>query len=239
MQTQKIQVLIANDQILVREGLGSILNRQKNIEVVAHVEKLGQLSEQFRKHRPNVLLTDLRLDGSDAIGTIRQIHEDFPTTAILMVSSYDGSEDIYRALRAGARGYVLKDISEPELIEAIHSVSSGRRHISKQIAIRLAERMDRSTLTRREMEVLQSIVRGKSNKEIADLMKVTEETVKYHVKGILQQAGSYRSYPSCNRCSSSRHNPPPRTLRPTFPSSPTQKSRKNPTRSSRAKNFVP
>jgi DNA-binding NarL/FixJ family response regulator len=189
MQNQRINIIIANDQVLVREGLATILTRQKNIEVVGQAGKITDIFDQFRRHRPDVLLTDLRLEGSDVVDTIRKIHEDFPTAAILMVSSYDGSEDIYRALKAGARGYVLKDISESELVEAIRNVSSGRRHISKDIAIRLAERMDRSTLTPREMEVLQFIVRGKSNKEIADLMKVTEETVKYHVKGILSKLG--------------------------------------------------
>jgi DNA-binding NarL/FixJ family response regulator len=187
--TQKISVIIANDQVLVREGLATILNRQKNIEVVWQAGKISEVFEQFRNHKPNVLLTDLRLEGSDVVDAIRKLHEDFPSAAILLVSSYDGSEDIYRALKAGARGYVLKDISESELIDAIRAVSNGRRHISKDIAIRLAERMDRSTLTPREMEVLQFIVRGKSNKEIADLMKVTEETVKYHVKGILSKLG--------------------------------------------------
>ncbi len=189
MLTQKINVIIANDQVLVREGLATILNRQKNIEVVGYAGKVSEVFEQFRRFKPDVMLTDLRLEGSDVIHMIRKIHENFPNVSILVVSSYDGSEDIYRSLKAGARGYVLKDISESELIDAIRAVSSGRRHISKDIAIRLAERMDSSTLTPREMEVLQFIVRGKSNKEIAGLLKVTEETVKYHVKGILSKLG--------------------------------------------------
>ncbi len=188
-QSAKIQVLIANDQVLVREGLATVLNRQKHMEVVAHAGKLSQVQEQFRQYRPNVLLIDLKLDKLDTVETIRKIHEDFPRAAILMVSSFDGSEDIHRALRAGALGYVLTDVSDSELIEAIHTVSSGRRHISRQIAARLAERMSRSTLTKREMDVLQLIVRGKSNKEIADVLKVAEETVKYHVKGILSKLG--------------------------------------------------
>lgn len=186
---QKIQVLIANDQALVREGLATVLNRQKHIEVVAQAGKISQVVEHFRQYRPNVLLIDLRLSGLDAIETIRKIHEDFPTAAILMVSAHDGSEDIHRALRAGARGYVLTDVSDSELIQAIQAVCSGRRHISPQIANRLAERMSRSTLTRREMDVLQLIVSGNSNKEIAGVLKVAEETVKYHVKGILSKLG--------------------------------------------------
>jgi len=187
--SQKIQVLIAHDQSLVREGLATVLNRQKNIEVVAQTGKLSQLLECMVRHRPNVLLMDLRLDGSDTTETIKKIHADFPTLAILMVGESDGSEDVYRTLRAGARGYVLKDIANDELVEAIQAVNSGRKHISTQIAVRLAERMDRSTLTAKELEVLQWIVKGKSNKEIADLLNVVEGTVKYHVNGILSKLG--------------------------------------------------
>src|SRR5262249_6483980 len=143
-QTPKIQVLIANDQVLVREGLATILDRQKQFEVIDKVGKLSQVMESFRLHRPQVLLIDLRLEGLDTIATVIQINQLFPGAAILMVSSYDGSEDIHRALRAGARGYVLTDVSDLELIEAIQLVSSGRRHISPQIAAKLAERMSRS-----------------------------------------------------------------------------------------------
>jgi DNA-binding NarL/FixJ family response regulator len=188
-QAPKIQVMIANDQNLVREGLAAVLNRQKDIRVVAQTGKISQVVDYFERHRPNVLLIDLRLGGSDTIETIKTICEKHPAAAILMVSEYDGSEDIYRALRAGARGYVLKDVSDSEIVEAIRTLSSGRNHISPQIAARLAERMNKSTLTRRELEVLQFIVKGKSNKEIADTLNVTEATVKYHVNGILSKLG--------------------------------------------------
>ena len=181
--------MIANDRNVVLQGLATILSRHKEIEVVAQTIKLSRVLEDFRRFRPNVLLIDLRFEGVDAIETIRKIHEDFPSKGILMVTSFDGSEDIHRALRAGARGYVLTDVSDSELIEAIQLVNSGRNYISSQIASRLAQRMNRSTLTRREMEVMQQIVRGKSNKEIADNLQITEETVKYHVKGILSKLG--------------------------------------------------
>lgn len=189
LQPQKIQVLIANDQGLVREGLASVLSRRKDMDVLAPAKNLSQVVESFRRNHPHVLLIDLRLGGRDTIETIRKVHQDFPSTAILIVSNSDGSEGIHRALRAGARGYVLTDVSDSEIVEAIQKVSSGRRHISPQIAVKLAERMSRSTLTRRELEVLQLIVRGNSNKEIADALKVSEETVKYHVKGILSKLG--------------------------------------------------
>jgi len=181
--------MIANDQALVREGLAAILKRHKNFEIVAQIGKLSELAGAYRQNRPNVLLIDLRLEGSDTIQAIKKLREDFPNAVILMVSESDGSEDIYRSLRAGAKGYVLKDVSDAELLEAVKTVSSGRRHISPPVAAKLAERMDRSTLTQREMEVLQLIVKGKSNKEIADLLKVAEGTVKYHVNGILAKLG--------------------------------------------------
>jgi DNA-binding NarL/FixJ family response regulator len=188
-RSEKISVLIANDQNLIRQGLVSVLNRQKHIEVVAQTTKLSQLSEDFLRYRPNVLITDLRLDGKDTIETIKKIIAQFPSAAILIVSASEGSEEIYRALRAGVRGYVSKDISDSELIETIEIVSAGRSHMSPKIASKLAERMNRSTLTEREMEVLQLIVKGKSNKEIADVLKVTEDTVKFHVRSILGKLG--------------------------------------------------
>jgi DNA-binding NarL/FixJ family response regulator len=186
---QKIQVLIANDQTVVRQGLATILNRQKNIEVVAQTGKLSQVLDYFRRYHPNVLIMDLRLDGKETFETMKKLQEQFPSAALLIVSASEGSEEIYRALRAGARGYVSKDISDAELIEAVEIVSSGRNHMSPQIASKLAERMNRSTLTQREMQVLMLIVKGKSNKEIADRLNVAEETVKYHVKGILSKLG--------------------------------------------------
>jgi len=187
--SNKIKVLIADDEVLVREGLAAVLNRHAAMEVAAQIDKLPQLVESIRHYHPHVLLIDLRLDGADTTDSIQKMHKEFPSLAILVLSSHDGSEAIYRALRAGARGYALKSISDTELIAAIQTVSAGRRHISPEIAVRLAERMDRSTLTPRELEVLQFIVKGKSNKEIADVLNVTEATVKYHINGILSKLG--------------------------------------------------
>jgi two-component system NarL family response regulator len=184
-----MNVLIANDKILVREGLAAVFNRQKNIEVIAHAGTISEVQQQIRQCHPSVLLIDLRLDGSDTVETVRKIHEHFPTVAILMLSDRDGSEDIHRSLRAGARGYLSIDVSDSELLDAVHAVSTGRRYISPKIASRLAERMSRSTLTPRELDVMKLIVSGKSNKEIGDRLKIAEETVKYHVKSILAKLG--------------------------------------------------
>ena len=187
--SSKIQVLIAVDHALVREGLIAILNRSKNFEVVAQTGNQSEIMGHFVRFRPAVLVMDLRLQGNETIETVRKVRDSYPNASILIISDSDGSEDIYRALRSGARGYVLKDASDTELLDALQAISSGKRYIPPQIAARLAERMDRSTLTPREMEVLQFIVRGKSNKEIADLLNLTEGTIKYHINGILSKLG--------------------------------------------------
>ena len=188
-QTKAIRVLIANDDVLVREGLATIINRQKEMKVVDQAGSISQVMNAVRRDTPDVLLIDLRLDGMDALEVILKVHESHPSTAILILSSYEGSEDIYRALRAGVRGYLMRGVSDDEIIEAIQRVSSGGRHIPNEIANRLAERMGGSTLSARELEVLQLIVKGKSNKEIADMLNITEGTVKYHVTAILSKLG--------------------------------------------------
>lgn len=190
MQDSKsIRVLIANDHIMTREGLATVISRRKDMEVVAQTEDASNLLEIVRGSSPDVVLIDLMLDGTDTLDVIRRVRDRFPKIAVLVFSNYEGSEDIYRALRAGAKGYLLKNVSDSELVEAIKGVHSGRRHISTEIAVRLAERMDHSTLTAREQEVLLLIVKGKSNKEIADHLQITEATVKYHVNGILMKLG--------------------------------------------------
>jgi DNA-binding NarL/FixJ family response regulator len=188
-QPQKTNVIIANDRALVREGLATILKQYKEIEVVAKVSQISEVMDILQRRRSHVLVLDIVMNGSNVVDSILTIRQRFPMVAILMVSSQDGSEDIHRALRAGARGYVLTDVTNAELIEAIHNVTDGRRYISRQVAERLAERMSGSTLTPRELDVLQLIVRGKSNKEIAANLNLAEETVKYHVKGILGKLG--------------------------------------------------
>lgn len=188
-QPQKIQILIANDQPLLREGLATVLNRQQNIEVVAQTDNVGQLLDYLRRYHPKILITDLRLGGVETFTIVKNVREEFPSVGILILSGSDGSEDIHRAIRAGARGYISKDISDSELVEAIETVSSGGRHISEQIAVQLSQRMDKSTLTRREMQVLQLVTKGKSNKEIAIHLNMAEETVKHHMDNILSKLG--------------------------------------------------
>jgi DNA-binding NarL/FixJ family response regulator len=188
-QTEEIRVLIAHDEVLTREGLATIINRRQEMKVVDLAGNISEVINAIQLQRPDVLLIDLRLDGLDSVEVIQKVRETFPSVAIVILSGYEGSEDIYRALRAGVRGYLIRGVSDAEIIEAILTVKSGGRHIPNEIAIRLAERMDHSTLSERELQVLQQIIKGKSNKEIADLLSVTEGTVKYHVTGILTKLG--------------------------------------------------
>jgi two-component system, NarL family, response regulator len=188
-QTRTIQVLIANDEALVREGLATIINRQKEMKLVDQAGNISEVMDAFRLHTPDDLLIDLRLGGLDGLEVIQRVRESYPSIAILIVSSFEGSEDIYRALRAGVRGYLMRGASDSEIIEAIRSLSAGLRYIPDEIANRVAERMAGSTLTPRELQVLQLILKGKNNKDIADLMNITEGTVKFHITAILSKLG--------------------------------------------------
>lgn len=189
VRTDSIRVLIANDESLTREGIAAILNRRKEIKVVGQAANAAQILQSIHLDKPDVLLTDLRLNDEDITDMFHQIHVRYPSVAIVILSSFTGSEDIYRALRAGVRGFLIRGVSDEQILQAILTVGAGGRHIPNDIAIRLAERMDGSTLSEREMQVLQLIVKGKSNKEIGDLLSITEGTVKFHVTGILTKLG--------------------------------------------------
>jgi two-component system NarL family response regulator len=186
---QMVRVLIAHDEPLTREGLAAIINRRQEMKVVGHAATVSEMVQVIQLHKPDVMLIDLRFDGQDALEIIQKIRASYPSVAILILSSYEGSEDIYRALRAGVRGYLKRGVSDAEILRAIRNLYAGSRHIPDDIAIRLAERMDGSTLSERELQVLQLIVKGKSNKEIGDQLNITEGTVKFHVTGILTKLG--------------------------------------------------
>lgn len=187
--TETIRVLIAHDEALTREGLASIINRSEQMKVVAHATSTAEVLQAIRIHKPDVILTDVRLSGADGEDVIQLVRQNYPAIAVVILSGHEGSEDIYRALRAGVKGYLIRGVSDAEIIQAIQSVKIGGRHIPDKIAMRLAERMDGSTLSDRELQVLQLIVKGKSNKEIADQLGITEGTVKFHVTGILTKLG--------------------------------------------------
>ena len=188
-EENQIRIMVVDDHFVVRMGLTTLINTQSDMTVVGEATNGKQAVELFRAERPDVTLMDLRMpemNGVDAITAIRNEHHD---CRIIVLTTYDGDEDIYRAFQAGARAYLLKDMHRDELLEAIRSVYRGQRFIPPAVASSLADRMPRSELTSREMEVLKLIVKGMSNKEIASALDITEGTVKVHVNNVLGKLG--------------------------------------------------
>jgi two-component system NarL family response regulator len=181
--------MVIDDQAVVRQGFVALINTVADMEVVAQGLNGQQAIDLYRQHKPNVTLIDLRMPVLGGVEAITAIRNEFPDARLIVLTTYDGDEDIYRSLQAGAKGYLLKDVFFEELEAAIRTVHAGSRHIPAVIAERLAERMATSDLTGREMEVLELIVRGQSNKEIAASLKITEATVKSHINNILSKLG--------------------------------------------------
>ncbi len=184
-----IKIMIVEDHAVVRQGLAALLAITPDFTVVAQAADGRQAIEQFRRHQPDVTLMDLRLPNMTGVEAIARIRIDFPQARIIVLTTFDGDEDIYRALQAGARGYLLKGMTGEELIEAIRSVHAGKSRIPAPVAERLAERMSAPTLTGRETEVLELIVGGNSNKEIASALAISEATVKTHINSLLSKLG--------------------------------------------------
>ena len=187
--SQKIRILVIDDQAVVRQGFVSLINTVADMEVIAEGTNGQQAIDLFRQHRPDVMLIDLRMPVLSGVEAISAIRREFPTARIIVLTTYDGDEDIYRSLQAGAQGYLLKDVFFEDLEEAIRKVHAGSRRIPAVVAERLAERMSGSELTGRELEVLQQIVAGKSNKEIGSHLNISEATVKSHINNILSKLG--------------------------------------------------
>ena len=178
----RTRVMVADDHPVVRTGLAAVLVQQADLELVAEAENGERAVALYREHRPDVCLMDLRMPVMDGVEAIRTITTEFPEARILALTTYEGDADIRRALEAGARGYLLKDMLLTDVIGAVRAVRSGERVIPIAVAARLAEFPKRSDLTERELEVLQLVARGLSNKEVARVIGRTDETVKIHLK---------------------------------------------------------
>jgi two-component system NarL family response regulator len=189
MSGPAIRILIVDDHFIVRMGLKGVLDMQPDMQVVAEAEDGPEAIRQFREHRPDVVLVDLRMPGMSGTEAIAAIRAEFPEASLIAVSTFEGDELVYRALQAGARGYLPKKVPREELIKAIRTVHRGQRYIPVEIASRLADRMEQGDLSPRELEVLQRIARGLSNREIADELGLHESTVKTHVINILGKLG--------------------------------------------------
>ncbi len=186
---QPIRILIVEDHHVVRQGLVALLKTVRDMEVIAQAGDGNEGVRLFREHKPDVTIMDLRLPVLSGVDAITQIRAQTPSARIIVLTTFDGDEDIYRALQAGARGYLLKDMFGEELMDAIRAVHAGKTRIPPAIAERLAERMGGPSLTGRELEVLRSIVSGKSNKEIGSALGISEATVKTHINSILGKLG--------------------------------------------------
>jgi DNA-binding NarL/FixJ family response regulator len=187
--SEAIQLMVVDDHHIVRKGLVALLQTVPDMRVVVEASDGAQAIEAFRQHRPDVVLMDLRMQGMNGVEAITQIRAEFPDARIVVLTTFDGDEDIYRALQAGARGYLLKGMDAEELLAAIRAVHAGKSRIPGPVAERLAERMSGQTLTERETDVLKLIVSGNSNKEIASALFISEATVKTHVNNLLSKLG--------------------------------------------------
>ena len=186
---ESIQIMVVDDHHIVRKGLIALIATLPDMKVVAEAGDGGQAVELFRKHQPDVTLMDLRLPNKNGVDAITEIRREFPGARIIVLTTFDGDEDIYRALQAGAKGYLLKGMNADELMEAIRTVHAGKSRIPAVVAERLAERMGGPSLTGRELDVLKRIVAGRSNKEIAGELFISEATVKTHINSILSKLG--------------------------------------------------
>jgi two-component system NarL family response regulator len=182
-----IRIMIADDHPVVREGFGAMLETEPDMTVVAQARSGEEALELFRRERPDVTLMDLRMPGMNGVDAILAIRREFPNGRFIVLTTYDGDEDIYRALEAGAQAYLLKDMFCDEILAAIRAVHAGQRRIPAAVGTRLAERMSGLDLSHREHQVLELVAKGRSNKEIGTELDITEATVKGHLTNILSK----------------------------------------------------
>jgi len=185
MTSPRIRVLCIDDHVLVREGIAALINRQADMQVIAEASSGGDGIQQFRMHRPDVSLVDLRLPDISGIEVIAGILGENPDARVLVISSFEGDVDIRRALSAGAMGYVLKGMPREALLEAIRRVHRGGKAIPPEVAAALAAHLTDEPLTPREIEVLTVVASGAHNRGIAATLGIAEDTVKMHIKNIM------------------------------------------------------
>jgi len=188
-ENEIIRVMIVEDHFVVRAGLTAIINSQPDMITVGEAGNGRQAIELFEQLQPDITLMDLRIPALNGIDAIAEIIKKTPRAKIIVLSTYGGDEDIFKALQAGARAYFLKDVKGQELIGAIRAVHAGQRPLPPEIASRLAERIPRSELSPRELEILKLIAKGRSNREIANTLSISDGTVRVHASNIFAKLG--------------------------------------------------
>ncbi|MBV8810979.1 MAG: response regulator transcription factor [Acidobacteriaceae bacterium] len=189
-QTNKIRVLSVDDHDLVRKGIAAILANEPDLKLVAEANDGAQAVRLYRQHRPDVTLMDLRLPDQSGIEATREIRSEAPNAKVIVLTSYDGDQDIYRALEAGVRGYLLKEMVHTEIVRAIRVVHSGKRFIPLEVSQQLNGFFPEVALTPREVEVLSLVARGFGNKEVGDVLGTAAGTVKMQLQSILSKLGA-------------------------------------------------
>jgi two-component system NarL family response regulator len=185
MKTPKVRILVADDHPYVRDGIVSLVTKEKDMQVVAQAEDGAEAFALAKKLRPDIVLLDLRMPQMDGLNVITQIKTLNLPCKVVVLTTFESEHDVHQALKAGARGYLLKDTPRPMLIDAIRRVHLGETSIPSRISQKLVEKMNRPELTGREFEILKHIADGNSNKGIAERLGITEGTVKTHVKSLL------------------------------------------------------
>ena len=186
----RIRVLGVDDHPLLNEGIAAIITSQPDMQLVAQASSGREAIEKFREHQPDVTLMDLRLPDMSGIDTMIAIRTEFPEARIIMLTTFEGDVDIQRALQAGARGYMLKSMPPKDLVAVIRQVHAGKKRIPSEVAARLADHLGEEDLTSREMEVLRLVADGSRNRDIAEKLFISEETVKVHIKHIMEKLGA-------------------------------------------------
>ncbi|HXM62485.1 MAG TPA: response regulator transcription factor [Terriglobales bacterium] len=187
VQAKPIRILSVEDHPVFRKGLAAIVSAERDMLLVGQASNAVDAVAEFRRHRPDITLMDVRLPGTDGTDALIAIRGEFPQARIIMLTTSDGDGDIQRAMRAGASGYILKSMHMDELLSVIRSVHAGRRHISPEVAARLAEHLGDDDLTARELDVLRLIRDGHRNKQIADQLAISENTVNFHIKNLVDK----------------------------------------------------
>lgn len=190
LDLKSIRILVVDDHPLLREGIAALIDDQADMKIVAEASSGHEAIEQFRKHNPDITLMDLQMPDVNGIDAMISVRSEFPHARFIVLTTYSGDVHVSRALKAGARGFLLKSLLRKELLDTIRAVHAGQKRIASDVAAQVAEYLADDPLTPRETEVLRLVATGNANKLIADHLSITEETVKGHVKNILAKLGA-------------------------------------------------